>query len=284
VVCLQGMALPPREKQYIVNWQLSIIGAVRNHDLEFVWCLRLISWIMMPNSAPPIDMAEHAKQADYSDMDKEALVVWIKVLEDMAGTGDRELCNRFKEACTEVFASQGFPDMMVDGPLVKPPAPRDGVEGQTSLREKLIRAAQGLPSEPAMPSTHGVGAQALGEPEPNLGMDKEAAGRSFRAEKLQPDRPARLSLPIWKAMKAKRYLTPRDHGEEALWHWRAQTVLEDILGGPLRVDDIIYFFANHDPSPAQTALLSRFIAEEGDPVEIMTKLLEELHTAAQLPE
>jgi len=218
VVCLQGMALPPREKQYIVNWQLSIISAARNHDLEFVRCLRLISRIMMPNSASPIYLAEHAKQADYSDMDNEALVVWIKVLEDMAGTGDRELCNRFKEACTEVFASQGFPDMMVDGPLVKPPAPRDGVEGQTSLREKLIRAAQGLPSEPAMPSTHGVGAQALGEPEPNLGMDKEAAGRSFRAEELQPDRPARLSLPIWKAMKAKRHLTPRNRGEEALWH------------------------------------------------------------------
>jgi len=61
-------------------------------------------------------------------------------------------------------------------------------------------------------------------------------------------------------------------------------VLEDILGGPLRVDDIIHFFTNHDPSPAQTALLSRFIAEEGDPVEIMTKLQEELQTAAQLPE
>jgi hypothetical protein len=85
-------------------------------------------------------------------------------------------------------------------------------------------------------------------------------------------------------MKAKRHLTPRNRGEEAPWHWRAQTVLEDVLGGPLRVDDIIHFFANHDPSSAQTALLSRFIAEEGDPVEIMTKLLEELQTAAQLPE
>jgi hypothetical protein len=35
---------------------------------------------MMPNSALPINLEEHAKQADYSDLDKEALVVWIKIL------------------------------------------------------------------------------------------------------------------------------------------------------------------------------------------------------------
>ncbi len=49
-----------------------------------------------------------------------------------------------------------------------------------------------------------------------------------------------------------------------------------MLGGPLTVEDIIDFFVNCDPSLVQTALLNQFIAEEGDPVEIMTKLLEEL--------
>jgi hypothetical protein len=49
-----------------------------------------------------------------------------------------------------------------------------------------------------------------------------------------------------------------------------------VLGGPLTVEDIIDFFVNCDPSLVQTALLNQFIAEEGDPVEIMTKLLEEL--------
>jgi hypothetical protein len=114
------MAMPPRERQYITNLQLSIIAAVRVHDLEFVRCLRLISRVMMPNSAPPIDLADHAKQEDYSDVDKQALVIWIKVLEDMADIGDSELRRQFREVCTEVFASQGLPDMMVNGLSPRP--------------------------------------------------------------------------------------------------------------------------------------------------------------------
>ncbi len=39
--------MPPRERQYITNWQLSIIAAARVHDLEFIRCLRLISQVMM---------------------------------------------------------------------------------------------------------------------------------------------------------------------------------------------------------------------------------------------
>jgi hypothetical protein len=49
-----------------------------------------------------------------------------------------------------------------------------------------------------------------------------------------------------------------------------------VLGEPLTVEDIIDFFVHSDPSPVQTALLNQFINEEGDPVEIMTRLLEEL--------
>ncbi len=44
----------------------------------------------------------------------------------------------------------------------------------------------------------------------------------------------------------------------------------------MTVEDIIDFFVNCDPSPAQTALLNQFISEEGDPVEIMTRLLHDL--------
>ncbi len=77
-------------------------------------------------------------------------------------------------------------------------------------------------------------------------------------------------------MTAKRRTGPRGRGEEAPWHQRAKTVLEDVLGEPLTVEDIIDFFVNCDPSPVQTALLNQFIAEEGDTVEIMTRLLEEL--------
>ncbi len=270
--------MPPRERQYITKWQMSIIAAVRVHDMEFIRCLRLISQAILPNRAPPINLADHAKQDDYSNEDKQTLVVWIKVLEDMAYTGDSLLCRQFREACNEVFASQGLPDMMVNGPWVKPPPPSGGVEGPAILRERLVQIAQGLFDRPAAPAYENKSAQGSdADPE----ADEGAVGRSARPEELAPDRPARLSRPIWKTMTTKRRTGPRGHGEEAPWHQRAQTVLEDVLGGPLTVEDIIDFFADHDPSPVQTALLNKFIAEEGDPVEIMTKLLEELQTSGQ---
>jgi hypothetical protein len=272
------MAMPPRERQYITNWQMSIITAARVHDMEFIRCLRLISQVMMPNKAPPINLADHAKQDDYSDEDKQTLVVWIKVLEDMANTGDSLLCRQFREACNEVFTSQGLPDMMVNGPWIKPPPLSSGVEGPAMIRERLVQIAQGLFDRPAAPSYENKSAQGSdADPE----ADEGAAGRSARPEELAPDRPARLSRPIWKTMTTKRRTGPRGRGEEAPWHQRAQAVLEDVLGGPLTVEDIIDFFADHDPSPVQTALLNKFIAEEGDPVEVMTKLLEELQTSGQ---
>jgi hypothetical protein len=275
------MAMPPRERQYITNWQLSIITAARIHDLEFIRCLRLISQVMMPNSAPPIDLADHAKQDDYSGEDKQALVVWIKLLEDMADIGDSVLCHQFREACNEVFASQGLSDMMANGPWVKPPPLSGGMEGPSMLCERIAQIAQGLIGSPAAPLS---GREDLQGPDVDLEADEGAAGRSFKPEELAPDRPARLSRPIWKTMTVKRCTGPRGRGEEAPWHQRAQTVLGDVLGGPLTVKDIIDFFADHDPSFVQITLLNKFIAEEGDPVEVMTRLLEELQASDQSAE
>jgi hypothetical protein len=267
------MAMPPRERQYITNWQLSIIAAARVHDMEFIRCLRLISQAMLPGKAPPINLEDHARQDDYSEEDKQTLLVWIKILEDMADTGDSLLCQQFREACNEVFASQGLPEMMTNGPWVKPPRLGGGVEGPATLRERLVQSVQELLDRPAASLCETQGTQGPdADPEP----DEGAAGRSARPEELAPDRPARLSRPIWKTMTAKRHSGPRRRGEEAPWHQRAKTVIEDVLGEPLTVEDIIDFFVNCDPSPAQTALLNQFIAEEGDPVEIMTRLLEDL--------
>jgi hypothetical protein len=154
------MAMPPRERQYITNWQLSIIAAARVHDLEFVRCLRLISQVMMPNSAPPVDLADHTKQDHYSDVDKQALVVWIKVLEDMADTGDSVLCREFREVCNKVFASQGLPDMMAN--------------------------AQGLIGSPAAPLSDKENAQG---PDVDLEADEGGAGRSAKPEELAPGLP-----------------------------------------------------------------------------------------------
>ncbi len=83
----------------------------------------MINRIVMPNSAPPIDLAEHAKQTNFSAVDKEALVVWVKLLDDVINKNDREMCFRFKQVCMKVFQSQGFPDAMLHGPWVRPPAP-----------------------------------------------------------------------------------------------------------------------------------------------------------------
>jgi hypothetical protein len=188
------MAMPPRERQYITNWQLSIIAAARVHDMEFIRCLRLVSQAMLPGKAPPINLEDHAKQNDYSEE-----VVWIKILEDMADTGDSLLCCQFKEACTEVFASQGLPDMMTNGPWVKPSLLGGGVERQATLHEKLVQSVQELFDRPAAPLHENKGAQRSdADPE----ADEGAAGKSARPEELAPDRPARLSRPIWKTMTA----------------------------------------------------------------------------------
>ncbi len=265
--------MPPRERQYITNWQLSIIAAARVHDMEFIRCLRLVSQTMLPGKAPPINLEDHARQDDYSEEDKQTLVVWIKISEDMADTGDSLLCHQFREACNEVFASQGLPEMMTNGPWVKPPRLGGGVEGPTTLRERLVRSVQELLDRPAASLRETQGRQ---EPDTDPEPDEGAAGRSARPEELAPDQPARLSRPIWKTMTAKRRTGPRRRGEEAPWHQRAKTVIEGMLGEPLTVEYIIDFFVNCDPSPVQAALLNQFIAEEGDPVEIMTRLLEEL--------
>jgi hypothetical protein len=268
-VKVSEMAMPPRERQYITNWQLSIIAAARVHDMEFIRCLRLVSQAMLPGKAPPIDLEEHTKQDDYSEEDRQTLLVWIKILEDMADTGDSLLCRQFREACNEVFASQGLPEMMTNGPWVKPSRLGGGVERPESLHEKLVQSVQELFDRPARPQHETKGAQ---KPDTDPEPDEEAAGKSTKPEELAADRPARLPRPIWKTMTAKRRTGPRGRGEEAPWHQqRAKTVLDSMMG-----EDIIDFFVHSDPSPVQTALLNQFIAEEGDPVEIMTRLLEEL--------
>ncbi len=64
---------------------------------------------------PALDLTEHAKQTDISAADKEALVAWIRLLDDVAREGNRELCLRLQRVCTEVFHSQGYPDAMLHG-------------------------------------------------------------------------------------------------------------------------------------------------------------------------
>jgi hypothetical protein len=66
------MALASQEAKFIHNWQVSILNAARDCDLTLVRCVRMIIRIVMPNTSPPFDLAEHAQQLEISLEDKEA--------------------------------------------------------------------------------------------------------------------------------------------------------------------------------------------------------------------
>ncbi len=114
------MALAPQEAKFVLNWQVSILNAVRDCDLTLVRCVRMIIRIVMPNTSPTLDLAEHTKQLEISPEDKEALVTWIRLLDEVSREGNRELCLRLQRVCEEVFHSQGHSNAMVhevwDGP------------------------------------------------------------------------------------------------------------------------------------------------------------------------
>jgi hypothetical protein len=90
------MALSPQEAEFVYNWQVSILNAARDCDLTLVCCVRMIIRIVMPNTSPPFDLAEHVKQLEISSEDKEALVMWIRLLDEVSREGNRELCLRLQ--------------------------------------------------------------------------------------------------------------------------------------------------------------------------------------------
>ena len=109
------MALAPQEAKFVLNWQVLILNAVRDCDLALVRCVRMIIRVVMPNTSPTLDLAEHAKQLGISLEDKEALVAWIRLLDEVSREGNRELCLRLQQVCEEVFHSQGHSNVMVHG-------------------------------------------------------------------------------------------------------------------------------------------------------------------------
>ncbi len=107
------MVLAPEEAKFVLNWQESILNAVGDCDLTLVRCVRMIIRIVMPNTSPTLDLAKHAEQSEISLEDKEALVVWIRLLDEVSREGNRELCLRLQQVCEEVFHSQGYPNVMM---------------------------------------------------------------------------------------------------------------------------------------------------------------------------
>jgi hypothetical protein len=148
------MTLSPQETEFVHNWQLSVLNAARDRDLVLVRCVRLILRIARPNSAPPLDLTEHAKQTDISAVDKEALEAWLRLLDNVAREGNRELCRRLQRVCTEVFHSQGYPEAMLHGPWDGVPSSNGregtGVHGHARPQQTTVQIATGPP--PALES------------------------------------------------------------------------------------------------------------------------------------
>jgi hypothetical protein len=129
------MALSPREAEFVYNWQVSILNAARDCDLTLVRCVRMIIRIVMPNTGPPLDLAEHVKQLEISSEDKEALVMWTRLLDEVSREGNRELCLQLQRVCEEVFHSQGHPKAMLHGVWDRPSS--SGSRESAAARKEL---------------------------------------------------------------------------------------------------------------------------------------------------
>ncbi len=111
----------------------------------------------MPNTRPTLDLAEHAKQLEISLEDKEALVTWIRLLDEVSREGNRELCLRLQQVCEEVFHSQGHSNVMMHGVWGEPSSSGDsgstGARAGVSQQDAIMQEASHRPSVPeALPA------------------------------------------------------------------------------------------------------------------------------------
>jgi hypothetical protein len=280
------MALSPQETEFVYNWQVSILNSARDCDLALVRCVRMIIRIVMPNSGPPLDLTEHAKQSEISAADKEALVAWIRLLDDVAREGNRELCPRLQRVCPEVFHSQGHPDAMLHGPW-DGASSSDG-RGITNIKEQVrpqettTQAAAGPSSAQRSPS---AGGSECGRKVPPSYFIRNEEGTPV-AIVLWWGQRTELSPAAWRGLKVTwPVLTRTRNGqpyeeEREPWYYRATAVLKDIVDGPLTVDDLLSYFEDYLPTTEQSVLFRRFITEDGDPKEIMVQLLTSIQETA----
>jgi hypothetical protein len=114
------MALSPEDVRYLRHWQVSIQCLLRDPDLDFVRCLRIISEKIVPQLVPPINLEEHRKQTRFSAYDEFASEIWAGYLESMINRNNKELADVFKRVSEEVMLEQGYPNTMKLGLWVHP--------------------------------------------------------------------------------------------------------------------------------------------------------------------
>jgi hypothetical protein len=106
------MALTPEDVRYLRHWQVSIQCLLRDPDLDFVRCLRIISERIVPQLVLAINLEEHSKQTRFSACDEFASEIWAGYLETMIKRNDKELADIFKRVSEEVMSEQGYPNTM----------------------------------------------------------------------------------------------------------------------------------------------------------------------------
>jgi hypothetical protein len=114
------MALAPEDVRYLRHWQVSIQCLLRDPDLDFVRCLRIISERIVPRLVPATNLEEHAKQTKFSACNEFASEIWAGYLGTMIKRNDKELADIFKRVGKEVMAEQGYPNTMKLGLWVHP--------------------------------------------------------------------------------------------------------------------------------------------------------------------
>jgi hypothetical protein len=276
------MALSPQETEFVYNWQVSILNAARDCDLTLVRCVRMIIRIVMPNSSPPLDLTEHAKQTKISPADKEAVVAWIRLLDEVSREGNRELCLRLQRVCMEVFHSQGYPDAMLHGPW-------DGASGSNSRgsagahedvlqQQTTAQVVAGPP--PALEAPPAGDSACNGGPPPDYFIRNEEG--VMVATRLWYGQQTVISHAVWRKMRAMWPVLSRTRNgqpyeeEREPWYCSAETVLKNIGNGSFTVDDLLEYLEECSPTDEQKTFFRQFIAEDGDQMEIMVRLLKSI--------
>jgi hypothetical protein len=276
------MALAPQEAKFIHNWQVSILNAARDCDLTLVRCVRMIIRIVTPNTSPALDLAENAKQLEISPEDKEALVTWIRHLDEVSREGNRELCLRLQQVCEEVFHSQGYSDVMLhrawDGSsssnnrrsaVASEDASQQHIATQEASHQSLV-----LETPPVEGPVHG------GSPPPKYFIRDEAG--IVVAIRLWCGQQTVIPHTLWRRMKAMWPVLSMDRDgqpyeeEREPWYSSAEAVLRTIGNGVFTLDDLLEYLEECSPTDEQRTLFRQFIAEDGGQTEVMVRLLESI--------
>jgi hypothetical protein len=281
------MALAPQEAKFVLNWQVSILNAVRDCDLTLVRCVRMIIRIVMPNTSPTLDLAEHAKQLEINPEDKEALVTWIRLLDEVNREGNRELCLRLQRVCEEVFHSQGHSNAMVHGVW-------DGSSSSSNRRSAGAHAdasRQGAATQeaphrsPVLETLPAESPDYRRSPPPEYFI-RDATG-AVMATKLWYGQRTVFSHMLWRRMKALWPVLSRTCGgklyeeEREPWYSSAEPVLQTIGNGVFTLDDLLEYLEECSPTDEQKALFRQFIAEDGGQTEVMVSLLESIQETVE---